>query len=46
VPRFSTFTLAFPIVFGCAILATIAGLASTLHVAATPWMDLSPLRPH
>ncbi len=44
VPRFSTFTLAFPIVFACAILATVAGLASTVHVAATPWMDLSSLR--
>jgi flagellar biosynthetic protein FliR len=44
VPRFSTFTLAFPIVFACAILATVAGLAGTLHVAATPWMDLSALR--
>ncbi len=44
VPRFSTFTLAFPIVFACAILATIAGLAPALHLAAAPWMDLSPLR--
>jgi len=44
VPRFSTFTLAFPIVFACAILATVAGLVGTLHLAATPWMDLSPLR--
>jgi flagellar biosynthetic protein FliR len=44
VPRFSTFTLAFPIVFACAILATVAGLGETLHVAATPWMDLSALR--
>jgi flagellar biosynthetic protein FliR len=44
VPRFSTFTLAFPIVFACAILATVAGLVGTLHLAATPWMDLSLLR--
>lgn len=45
VPRFSTFALAFPIVFGAVLLATIAALPSVLGAAATPWLDLSPLRP-
>lgn len=44
VPRFSTFTLAFPAVFGCVVLATIASLAIVLPAAARPWMDLAPLR--
>ncbi len=44
VPRLSTFTLAFPIVFACVLLATIVGLAVSLQAAAAPWMDLSPLR--
>jgi flagellar biosynthetic protein FliR len=44
VPRFSTFTLAFPIVFGCALLATMAALAFALQSAATPWWDLAPIR--
>jgi flagellar biosynthetic protein FliR len=44
VPRFSTFTLAFPIVFACAVLATIAALPVAFAAAATPWMDLGPLR--
>jgi flagellar biosynthetic protein FliR len=33
VPRFSTFALAFPIVFGCALLATIAALPFVLQSA-------------
>lgn len=45
VPRFSTFTLAFPVVFGCVVLATIAALPSVLQSAAAPWWDLVPLRP-
>lgn len=44
VPRFSTFTLAFPAVLGCAILATIAALPLVLPEAARPWLDLAPLR--
>lgn len=44
VPRFSTFTLAFPIVFGAVLLATIAALPIVLRAAATPWLDLSALR--
>jgi flagellar biosynthetic protein FliR len=44
VPRFATFTLAFPVVFACVVLATLAALPPALRAAATPWMDLSPLR--
>lgn len=43
VPRFSTFTLAFPIVFACVLVATVAALPVALHVAAHPWWDLRPL---
>ncbi len=43
VPRFSTFTLAFPIVFACAVLATLAALPATLGAAGRPWMDLDLL---
>ena len=44
VPRFSTFTLAFPIVFGCVMLATIVALSVVLRSASNPWWDLSMLR--
>jgi flagellar biosynthetic protein FliR len=44
VPRFSTFTLAFPIVFGGVMLATIVALGVVLQSASTPWWDLSLLR--
>jgi flagellar biosynthetic protein FliR len=44
VPRFSTFTLAFPAVLGCALLATIAALPVILPVAARPGLDIAPLR--
>jgi len=44
VPRFSTFTLAFPIVFACVVLATVAALGPTLAAASRPWSDLSHLR--
>ncbi len=43
VPRFSTFTLAFPIVFACVLLATIAALPAVLGAAAQPWWNLAPL---
>ena len=47
VPRFSTFTLAFPVIFGCVLIATIAALPLVLGAAANPWWDLAPLRrPH
>jgi flagellar biosynthesis protein FliR len=46
VPRFSTFTLAFPVVFACVLLATLAALPRVLPAAASPWMDLSALRGH
>lgn len=44
VPRFTTFTLAFPVVFACVLLATIAALPIVLGASGRPWMDLSPLR--
>jgi flagellar biosynthetic protein FliR len=44
VPRFSTFTLAFPIVFACVVLATVACVPIAIRAAAVPWMDLSMLR--
>ena len=44
VPRFSTFTLSFPIVFACVLVATVAALPLVLRAAAVPWMDLSMLR--
>jgi len=43
VPRFSTFTLAFPIIFACVLLATLAALPAVLSAAAQPWWDLTPL---
>lgn len=44
VPRFSTFTLAFPVVFACVLLVTIASLPFVLQAGAAPWWDLAPLR--
>ncbi len=44
VPRFSTFTLAFPIVFACVLVATVAALPIVLGTTAAPWMDLTSLR--
>jgi flagellar biosynthetic protein FliR len=43
VPRLSTFTLAFPIVFGSVLLATIAALPWALGASGRPWMDLGAL---
>jgi flagellar biosynthetic protein FliR len=45
VPRFSSFTLAFPIVFGCVLLVTLGALPFVLQLAARPWFDLRMLRP-
>ncbi len=44
VPRFSTFTLSFPMVLAAALLTTLAGLSTVLPEAARPWFDLSQLR--
>jgi flagellar biosynthesis protein FliR len=44
VPRLSTFTLAFPIVFASVLLATIAALPWVLGASAQPWLDLTALR--
>jgi flagellar biosynthesis protein FliR len=43
VPRLSTFTLAFPLVFAAVLLATLAAVPLVLPAAATPWWDLSAL---
>ncbi|GAC1494158.1 MAG: hypothetical protein NVS1B2_10310 [Vulcanimicrobiaceae bacterium] len=43
VPRFATFTLAFPIVFACVLVATVAALPLAIRETAVPWMDLAPL---
>jgi flagellar biosynthetic protein FliR len=44
VPRLSTFSLAFPIVFAAVLLATIAALPWVLDASGHPWMDLTSLR--
>jgi flagellar biosynthesis protein FliR len=43
VPRFSTFSLAFGVVYSVVLVATLAALPIALGAAATPWLDLSPL---
>lgn len=43
-PRFSTFTLTFPVVFASVLLATIAALPIVLGAAGRPWMDLAAVR--
>jgi flagellar biosynthetic protein FliR len=43
VPRFGTFPLTFPIVLGCALLATIAALPIVLPIAGRPILDMAPL---
>lgn len=40
VPRFSSFTLSFPIVFAVALLATLAAVPVIFPVAAHPWLRL------
>ncbi len=40
VPRFSSFTLAFPIVFGAALLVTIAAIPLLAPLGARPWLVL------
>jgi type III secretory pathway component EscT len=42
VPRFGTFPLTFPVVLGCALLATMITLPIMLLQAGRPWLDLSP----
>jgi flagellar biosynthetic protein FliR len=37
VPRFASFTLSFPIVFGLALIATIAAVPLLFSASATPW---------
>jgi flagellar biosynthesis protein FliR len=44
VPRFSTFTLAFPVVFALALAATLGTLPVALGAAGRPPLDVSVLR--
>jgi flagellar biosynthetic protein FliR len=39
-PRFSGFTLTFPVMFGAALLATIAGVPALFERSAIPWLRL------
>jgi flagellar biosynthetic protein FliR len=39
-PRFSGFTLTFPVMFGAALLATIAGVPALFERSAIPWLKL------
>lgn len=39
-PRFSGFTLTFPVMFGAALLATIAGAPALFERSAIPWLKL------
>jgi len=43
VPRFATFTLAFPVVFGVVLIATLAALPLLLPLAAWPQFDVGGL---
>lgn len=45
IPRFSSFTLTFPIVFGIVLLATLATLPFAAGLAARPWLHLPILDP-
>lgn len=40
IPRFSSFTLSFPVVFAVALLATLAAVPVVLPLAAQPWLRL------
>lgn len=40
IPRFSSFTLSFPVVFAVALLATLAAVPFMLPFAAQPWLRL------
>ena len=43
VPRLSTFTLSFPLVFATAVVATIVALPLVLPLAAHPWIAAIPI---
>jgi flagellar biosynthesis protein FliR len=40
VPRFSSFTLAFPVTFAAAVLVTLAALPLVAPLGARPWLEL------
>jgi len=43
VPRFATFSLAFPVIFALGLAATIAALPLGFTASGRPWFDLTPL---
>jgi flagellar biosynthetic protein FliR len=45
IPRFASFTLTFPIVFGIVLLATLVTLPFAAGMAARPWLHLPILDP-
>ena len=45
IPRFSNFTLTFPVVFGVVLLATLATLPFAAGLAGRPWMHMPMLTP-
>jgi flagellar biosynthetic protein FliR len=46
IPRFASFTLSFPIVFGIALIATIAAVPLVFDASGTPWLRIPFLSPH
>ncbi len=44
IPRFSSFTLSFPIVFASALLVTLAAVPLAFPLAAVPWLSLPFLK--
>ena len=44
IPRFASFTLSFPIVFGAALVATIAAVPLLFGQSAVPWMRIPFLK--
>jgi flagellar biosynthetic protein FliR len=45
IPRFSNFTLTFPIVFGVVLMATLATLPFAADLAGRPWLHVPMLNP-
>ena len=45
IPRFSNFTLTFPVVFGIVLLATLATLPLATQLAGRPWLHVPILNP-
>jgi flagellar biosynthesis protein FliR len=45
IPRFASFTLTFPLVFGIILLATLATLPFAATLAGRPWLHVPILSP-